>query len=56
MATPPLLTPYTNQTLAQSLLNLIAHVGAKRNVLLGHSMGGMIAQERSRCNRRPFKA
>ena len=37
--------PYTNQTLAQSLLNLMAHIGARRNVVLGHSMGGMIAQE-----------
>ena len=37
--------PYTNQALAESLHNLMAHVGARRNVLLGHSMGGMIAQE-----------
>ena len=37
--------PYTNQVLAESLHGLIAHVGARRNVLLGHSMGGMIAQE-----------
>ena len=36
---------YTNQALAESLHSLIAHVGARRNVLLGHSMGGMIAQE-----------
>ena len=37
--------PYSNLTLAQSLLDLIEHVGARRNVVLGHSMGGMIAQE-----------
>ncbi len=30
---------------ADSLLGLIKHVGAKRSVVLGHSMGGMIAQE-----------
>jgi 3-oxoadipate enol-lactonase len=31
--------------LARSLSRLIQHVGAPRNVILGHSMGGMIAQE-----------
>jgi 3-oxoadipate enol-lactonase len=41
----PVVTPYTMQTLAESLLQLIAHIGAKRNVLLGHSMGGMVAQQ-----------
>ena len=35
----------SNAALAGALKNLIEHVGAKRNVLLGHSMGGMIAQE-----------
>ena len=39
------ITPYNNQTLAQSLLSLIAHISAKSNILLGHSMGGMVAQE-----------
>ena len=34
-----------NAALAGALKNLIEHVGAQRNVLLGHSMGGMIAQE-----------
>jgi 3-oxoadipate enol-lactonase len=38
-------TPYTTAALAQSLHQLIAHIGAKRNVLLGHSMGSMVAQE-----------
>ena len=37
--------PYTTQSLAKALLALIDSVGAKRNVILGHSMGGMIAQE-----------
>lgn len=39
------LAPYTMDALAESLLALMAHVGAKRNVLLGHSMGGMVAQQ-----------
>ncbi len=37
--------PYTTQGLAASLHALIVHVGAPRNVVLGHSMGGMVAQE-----------
>ena len=41
----PLAIPYTVESLATALLDLIAHVGARRNVILGHSMGGMIAQE-----------
>ena len=41
----PLAIPYTVETLALALLALMAHVGARRNVILGHSMGGMIAQE-----------
>ena len=41
----PLAIPYTVESLATALLALIAHVGARRNVILGHSMGGMIAQE-----------
>ena len=41
----PNVKPYTTAELAKALLALIAHVGARRNVLLGHSMGGMIAQE-----------
>ncbi len=41
----PALSPCTNAGLAQALKDLIVHTGAKRNVLLGHSMGGMIAQE-----------
>ena len=35
----------SNAALAGALITLIDHIGAKRNVLLGHSMGGMIAQE-----------
>lgn len=41
---PPLL-PCTHERLADALKTLIAHVGARRNLLLGHSMGGMVAQE-----------
>ncbi|MDO9357978.1 MAG: alpha/beta fold hydrolase [Polaromonas sp.] len=37
--------PYTTEKLAGALRQLIEHVGASRNVLLGHSMGGMVAQE-----------
>ncbi|MDQ3273124.1 MAG: alpha/beta hydrolase, partial [Pseudomonadota bacterium] len=37
--------PCTNALLADALKTLMAHIGAKRNVLMGHSMGGMIAQE-----------
>ena len=37
--------PFTTRALAESFLGLIAHIGASRNVVLGHSMGGMIAQE-----------
>lgn len=39
------LSPCSNARLADALKTLIEHVGARRNVLLGHSMGGMIAQE-----------
>lgn len=35
----------SNTSLTEALKTLIEHTGAKRNVLLGHSMGGMIAQE-----------
>ena len=37
--------PCSMAMFAEALLKLIAHVGARRNVVLGHSMGGMIAQE-----------
>jgi 3-oxoadipate enol-lactonase len=37
--------PYTTRDLAQALQRLIVHAGATRNVVLGHSMGGMVAQE-----------
>ncbi len=40
-----LVEPYTTLELARALHKVIAHVGAGRNVVLGHSMGGMIAQE-----------
>ncbi|MEO7940385.1 MAG: alpha/beta hydrolase [Burkholderiaceae bacterium] len=39
------IAPYTTAALAQSLNDLILHIGARRNVLVGHSMGGMVAQE-----------
>ncbi len=41
----PSLSPCTNAALAETLKTWMAHIGAKRNVLVGHSMGGMIAQE-----------
>ena len=37
--------PYTTEALARALERLLDEVGARRNVLLGHSMGGMVAQE-----------
>ena len=41
----PMIDSYTNAGLARSLEHLIDHIGAHRNVVLGHSMGGMVAQE-----------
>ena len=41
----PWVEPYTTRSLANALLELINSVGATRNVILGHSMGGLIAQE-----------
>ena len=41
----PQITPYTMQGLARALEGLLDATGARRNVLVGHSMGGMIAQE-----------
>ena len=41
----PMIDSYTNAGLARSLEHLIDHIGAHRNILLGHSMGGMVAQE-----------
>lgn len=38
-------SPCSTASLAAALENLIDHIGAERNVLLGHSMGGMVAQE-----------
>lgn len=40
----PLPQPYSISTCADALVALIEQTGAARNVLLGHSMGGMIAQ------------
>ncbi|MEN9539691.1 MAG: hypothetical protein RLZZ126_1926 [Pseudomonadota bacterium] len=37
--------PLSMQVFAQMALGLIASVGTERNVIVGHSMGGMIAQE-----------
>ncbi len=39
------LQPYTNAGLADALHAWVAHIGARRNVLVGHSMGGMVVQE-----------
>jgi len=41
----PTVIPYDNAALAGALAALIEHTGARRNVVLGHSMGGMVAQE-----------
>ena len=41
----PIAAPYTMAKLGESLLALIAEVGADKAVLLGHSMGGMVAQQ-----------
>ncbi len=41
----PAIEPCTVGTLAAALAALIDHVGADRNIVLGHSMGGMVAQE-----------
>jgi 3-oxoadipate enol-lactonase len=40
-----MIAPYSMETLARALLSLIEAKGAKRNIVLGHSMGGMVAQE-----------
>ena len=37
--------PYDMAALADALHDLVVHIGTRRNVLLGHSMGGMVAQE-----------
>lgn len=39
------IVPYNNKGLARALEALIDHTGAKTNIVLGHSMGGLIAQE-----------
>jgi 3-oxoadipate enol-lactonase len=41
----PLVEPYTLAALARAVAELRAAVGARRSVLVGHSMGGMVAQE-----------
>jgi pimeloyl-ACP methyl ester carboxylesterase len=41
----PLVEPYNVKNVAAALRQLIEHIGARRNIVLGHSMGGMIAQE-----------
>ena len=40
-----MIDPYDNPGLARALETLIDASGARRNVILGHSMGGMVAQE-----------
>ncbi|MBI2881904.1 MAG: alpha/beta fold hydrolase [Candidatus Tectomicrobia bacterium] len=37
--------PYTLERLARALEGLMDHVGARTRILLGHSLGGMVAQE-----------
>ncbi len=37
--------PLSMAHMARALLRLVRHLGAKRTVVVGHSMGGMIAQE-----------
>ena len=39
------IAPLTTASLAAALERLVDDVGAQRNILLGHSMGGMVAQE-----------
>ncbi len=39
------IAPYNNAGLARALEALVDHAGAKTNIILGHSMGGMVAQE-----------
>jgi len=41
----PTVQPYDTAALAGALADLIEHTGVRRNVVLGHSMGGMVAQE-----------
>ena len=41
----PTISPYTLGGVAQELGRLIDRIGATRNVIVGHSMGGMVAQE-----------
>ena len=41
----PIIAPYSILGLALALEALIDHADSERNVVLGHSMGGMIAQE-----------
>lgn len=41
----PPVSPYDTRHVAGALKTLMEHVGARRNIVLGHSMGGMIAQE-----------
>lgn len=41
----PTIAPYTLAGVARELGELIDRIGAQRNVIVGHSMGGMVAQE-----------
>lgn len=40
-----MLEPYTFEALARALERLIEHIAPRRAILLGHSMGGMVALE-----------
>jgi pimeloyl-ACP methyl ester carboxylesterase len=41
----PLIDPYDMAGIAAACARLVRHLGASRAVLVGHSMGGMVAQE-----------
>ena len=40
-----MIEPYTNEGLARAFEALLDDAGARTNIVLGHSMGGMVAQE-----------
>jgi 3-oxoadipate enol-lactonase len=39
-----LVAPYTMAEMARAFISLVKHINAKRSIVLGHSMGGMVAQ------------
>jgi 3-oxoadipate enol-lactonase len=40
-----LVAPYTMAEVARAFIGLVGHINARRSIVLGHSMGGMVAQE-----------